>query len=85
MSVDYMLKNTIPYYNVMKVGLKSIDNQKANKKRSKKVRLTKINRNGEAELVKGVTVEQVINKLANYENSGLSPHELAILIEREKI
>lgn len=84
MSVEYLLKNTVPYYNVMKAGLKSINNQKANKKKFKKVRLTKINKNGEAELVKGVTVEQVINKLANYENSGLSPHELTILIEREK-
>ena len=79
--MDHTLKKTVPYYSTMKraVAFK----QQEPRKRQKRTTLTEYSQNGQKAILKPhVTVNQAAKKLYDYEQTGLSPHEVANLVEQ---
>ena len=86
-AVYSFMKKQVPYYSQLKHGMKMTPKEhKPKKKRNKKhYTLTEYSQNGRKPVLKEhVTVNQAARKLYDYESTGLSPHEIQILIEREK-
>lgn len=79
--MDYTLKKTVPYYNTMKRA--GAFKQQEPRKRQKRTTLTEYSQNGQKAVLKPhVTVNQAAKKLYDYEQTGLSPHEVANLVEQ---
>lgn len=79
--MDYTLKKTVPYYSTMKRA--GAFKQQEPRKRQKRTTLTEYSQNGQKAVLKPhVTVNQAAKKLYDYEQTGLSPHEIANLIEQ---
>lgn len=86
---DYAMKGVVPCYSAMKAGMKHMEKQKGQRdgrrKKPRRVRLTEISRgSGKAVLCQGVGVSRAAKKLFEYEETGLSPAEILVLIERER-
>lgn len=81
-AMDHMLKQTVPYYSAMKRAGAFSQPQKP-KKRQKRVTLTEYSQSGQKAVLKPrVSVNQAAKKLYDYEKTGLSPHEVANLVEQ---
>ena len=81
-AMDHELKKTVPYYGTMKRAGAFRQPQKP-QKRQKRTTLTEYSQNGQKAVLKPhVTVNQPAKKLYDYEKTGLSPHEVANLIEQ---
>lgn len=81
-SMDYALKQTVPCYGTMKRAGAFRQPQKP-QKRKKRTTLTEYSQNGKKTVLKPhVTINQATKKLYDYEQTGLSPHEVANLIEQ---
>lgn len=82
------MRGYIPYNGIVSAGAKIMAQpqpQKSKGKKKKRMRLTEISRgSGKPVLSPGVNVNQAAKKLWNYEETGLSPSEIKILIERER-
>ena len=83
------MRGYIPHNGIVSAGAKLITkNQSGSRSKGKKkrrTRLTEISRgSGKAIISDGVTVNQAIKKLYDYEETGLSPQAIKNLIEREK-
>ena len=68
-AMDHTLKQTVPYYSTMKRAGAFRQPQKPQKRQK-------------AILKPHVTVNQAAKKLYDYEQTGLSPHEVANLVEQ---
>ena len=80
-AMDHTLRQTVPYYSAMKKAGAFKQPQKP-QKRQKRTTLTEYSQNGQKAVLKPhVTVNQAAKKLHDYEQAGLSPHEVANLIE----
>lgn len=78
-AMDHTLKQTVPYYSTMKRAGAFGQHQK----RHKRTTLTEYSQNGQKAILKPhVTVNQAAKKLYDYEQTGLSPHEVANLVEQ---
>ena len=78
--MDHTLKKTVPYYSTMKRA--GAFKQQEPRKRQKRTTLTEYSQNGQKAVLKPhVTVNQAAKKLYDYEQTGLSPHEVANLVE----
>ena len=81
-TADNIMKQHIPYYSSMK---RAGAFQKPKKQgKPKRTRLTEINHNGKKVLKGKTTVSAAINRLFDYEETGLTPYEVRSLIERER-
>lgn len=79
--MDHTLKKTVPYYSTMKRA--GAFKQQEPRKRQKRTTLTEYSQNGQKAVLKShVTVNQAAKKLYDYEQTGLSPHEVANLVEQ---
>lgn len=79
--MDHTLKKTVPYYSTMKRA--RAFKQQEPRKRQKRTTLTEYSQNGQKAVLKPhVTVNQAAKKLYDYEQTGLSPHEVANLVEQ---
>lgn len=83
------MRGYIPHSGIVSAGAKLVaKNQSGSRSKGKKkhrTRLTEISQgSGKAIISDGVTVNQAVKKLYEYENTGLSPLEVKNLIEREK-
>lgn len=79
--MDRTLKKTVPYYSTMKRA--GAFKQQEPRKRQKRTTLTEYSQNGQKAVLKPhVTVNQAAKKLYDYEQIGLSPHEVANLVEQ---
>ena len=83
------MRGYIPHSGIVSAGAKLVaKNQSGSRSKGKKkrrTRLTEISQgSGKAIISEGVTVNQAVKKLYDYENTGLSPLEVKNLIEREK-
>lgn len=83
------MRGYIPHSGIVSAGAKLVaKNQSGSRSKGKKkrrTRLTEISQgSGKAIVSDGVTVNQAVKKLYEYENTGLSPLEVKNLIEREK-
>lgn len=79
--MDHTLKKTVPYYSTMKRA--GAFKQQEPRKRKKRTTLTEYSQNGQKAILKPhVTVNQAAKKLYDYEQTGLSPHEVANLVEQ---
>lgn len=79
--MDHTLKKTVPYYSTMKRA--GAFKQQEPRKRQKRTTLTQYSQNGQKAILKPhVTVNQAAKKLYDYELTGLSPHEVANLVEQ---
>ena len=79
--MDHTLKKTVPYYSTMKRA--GAFKQQEPRKRQKRTTLTEYSQNGQKAVLKPhVTVNQAAKKLYDYEQTGLSPHEVADLVEQ---
>lgn len=79
--MDHTLKKTVPYYSTMKRA--GAFKQQEPRKRQKRTTLTKYSQNGQKAILKPhVTVNQAAKKLYDYEQTGLSPHEVVNLVEQ---
>lgn len=79
--MDHTLKKTVPYYSTMKRA--GAFKQQEPRKRLKRTALTEYSQNGQKAVLKPhVTVNQAAKKLYDYEQTGLSPHEVANLVEQ---
>lgn len=79
--MDHTLKKTVPYYGTMKRA--GAFKQQEPRKRQKRTTLTEYSQNGQKAILKPhVTVNQAAKKLYDYEQTGLSPHEVANLVEQ---
>ena len=79
--MDHTLKKTVPYYSAMKRA--GAFKQQEPRKRQKRTTLTEYSQNGQKAVLKPhVTVNQAAKKLYDYEQTGLSPHEVANLVEQ---
>ena len=79
--MDHTLKKTVPYYSTMKRA--GAFTQQEPRKRQKITTLTEYSQNGQRAVLKPhVTVNQAAKKLYDYEQTGLSPHEVANLVEQ---
>lgn len=79
--MDHTLKKTVPYYSTMKRA--EAFKQQEPRKRQKRTTLTEYSQNGQKAVLKPhVTVNQAAKKLYDYEQTGLSPHEVANLVEQ---
>lgn len=79
--MDHTLKKTVPYYSTMKRA--GAFKQQEPRKRQKRATLTEYSQNGQKAILKPhVTVNQAAKKLYDYEQTGLSPHEVANLVEQ---
>ena len=68
-----------------KIVAKNQSGSRSSGKKKHRTRLTEISRgSGKAIISDGVTVNQAIKKLHDYEDTGLSPQAVRNLIEREK-
>ena len=73
--MDHTLKKTVPYYSTMK--------RAGAFKQQERTTLTEYSQNGQKAVLKPhVTVNQAAKKLYDYEQTGLSPHEVANLVEQ---
>ena len=76
------MRGYIPHNGIVSAGQQG---QRSKGKKKKRVRLTEISRgSGKPVLSPGVNVNQAAKKLLDYEETGLSPNEIKILIERER-
>jgi len=81
-TADNIMKQHIPYYSSMK---RAGAFQKPKKQgKPKRTRLTEINHNGNKVLKGKTTVSAAVNRLFDYEETGLTPYEVRNLIERER-
>lgn len=81
-TADNIMKQHIPYYSSMK---RAGAFQKPKKQgKPKRTRLTEINHNGKKALKGKTTVSAAVNRLFDYEETGLTPYEVRNLIERER-
>lgn len=79
--MDHTLKKTVPYYSTMKSA--GAFKQQEPRKRQKRTTLTEYSQNGQKAVLKPhVTVNQAAKKLYDYEQTGLSPHEVVNLVEQ---
>lgn len=79
--MDHTLKKTVPYYSTMKRA--GAFKQQEPRKRQKRTTLTEYSQNGQKAVLKPhVTVNQAAKKLHDYEQTGLSPHEVVNLVEQ---
>lgn len=79
--MDHTLKKTVTYYSTMKRA--GAFKQQEPRKRQKRTTLTEYSQNGQKAILKPqVTVNQAAKKLYDYEQTGLSPHEVANLVEQ---
>lgn len=79
--MDHTLKKTVPYYSTMKRA--GAFKQQEPRKRQKRTTLTQYSQNRQKAILKPhVTVNQAAKKLYDYEQTGLSPHEVANLVEQ---
>lgn len=79
--MDHTLKKTVPYYSTMKRA--GAFKQQEPRKRQKRTTLTEYSQNRQKVILKPhVTVNQAAKKLYDYEQTGLSPHEVANLVEQ---
>lgn len=79
--MDHTLKKTVPYYSTMKRA--GAFKQQEPRKRQKRTTLTEYSQNGQKAILKPhVTVNQAAKKLYDYEQTELSPHEVANLVEQ---
>ena len=79
--MDHTLKKTVPYYSTMKRA--GAFKQQEPRKRQKRTTLTEYSQNGQKAILKPhVTVNQAVKKLYDYEQTGLSPLEVANLVEQ---
>lgn len=79
--MDHTLKKTVPYYSTMKRA--GAFKQQEPRKRQKRTTLTEYSQNGQKAILKPhVTVNQAAKKLYDYEQTGLSPYEVANLVEQ---
>lgn len=79
--MDHTLKKTVPYYSTMKRA--GAFKQQEPRKRQKRMTLTEYSQNGQKAILKPhVTVNQAAKKLYDYEQTGLSPHEVVNLVEQ---
>ncbi len=84
------MRGYIPHSGVVSAGAKIMARQqskekKQGSKKKKRVRLTEVSKgSGKPVLCQNVTVNQAAKKLYDYEETGLAPYEVRILIEREK-
>jgi hypothetical protein len=79
--MDHTLKKTVPYYSTMKRA--GAFKQQEPRKRQKRTTLTEYSQNGQKAILKPhVTVNQAAKKLYDYEQTGLSPQEVANLVEQ---
>lgn len=79
--MDHTLKKTVPYYSTMKRA--GAFKQQEPRKRQKRTTLTEYSQNEQKAVLKPhVTVNQAAKKLYDYEQTGLSPHEVANLVEQ---
>lgn len=79
--MDHALKKTVPYYSTMKRA--GAFKQQEPQKRQKRTTLTEYSQNGQKAILKPhVTVNQAAKKLYDYEQTGLSPHEVVNLVEQ---
>lgn len=79
--MDHTLKKTVPYYSTMKRA--GAFKQQEQRKRQKRTTLTEYSQNGQKAILKPhVTVNQAAKKLYDYEQTGLSPREVANLVEQ---
>lgn len=79
--MDHTLKKTVPYYSTMKRA--GAFKQQEPRKRQKRTTLTEYSQNGQKAILKQhVTVNQAAKKLYDYEQTGLSPHEVVNLVEQ---
>ena len=79
--MDHTLKKTVPYYSAMKRA--GAFKQQEPRKLQKRTTLTEYSQNGQKAVLKPhVTVNQAAKKLYDYEQTGLSPHEVANLVEQ---
>lgn len=79
--MDHTLKKTVPYYSTMKRA--GAFKQQEPRKRQKRTTLTEYSQNGQKAVLKPhVTVNQAAKKLYDYEQTGLSAHEVANLVEQ---
>lgn len=79
--MDHTLKKTVPYYSTMKRA--GAFKQQEPRKRQKRTTLTEYSQNRQKAILKPhVTVNQAAKKLYDYEQTGLSPHEVANLVEQ---
>ena len=80
-AMDKTLKQTVPYYSTMKRA--GAFKRQEPRKRQKRTTLTEYSQNGQKAILKPhVTVNQAAKKLYDYEQTGLSPHEVANLVEQ---
>ena len=86
--MDKTLRGVVPCYGAMKAGMKIArqnEQQRSKGKKKKRIRLTEISRgSGKAVLCQGIGINQAAKKLFDYEETGLSPYEVMVLIERER-
>lgn len=82
------MRGFIPHSSIVSSGAKIVAGQQAksgSRKKKKRVRLTEISQgSGKPVLCQNVNVNQAAKKLWDYEETGLSPNEIKILIERER-
>ena len=79
--MDHTLKKTVPYYSTMTRA--GVFKQQEPRKRQKRTTLTEYSQNGQKAVLKPhVTVNQAAKKLYDYEQTGLSPHEVVNLVEQ---
>lgn len=84
------MRGYIPHSGIVSAGAKIVARQQSKEKKQdgkkkKRVRLTEVSRgSGKPVLCQSVTVNQAAKKLYDYEETGLAPYEVRILIEREK-
>lgn len=90
-AADNAMRGYIPHSGVVSAGAKIMTRQQSkekkqgNRKKKKRVRLTEISRgSGKPVLSQNVTVNQAAKKLFDYEETGLAPYEVRVLMEREK-
>ena len=72
--MDHTLKKTVPYYSTMKRA--GAFKQQEPRKQKKRTTLTEYSQKPH------VTVNQAAKKLYDYEQTGLSPHEVVNLVEQ---
>lgn len=85
------MRGYIPHSGIVSAGAKIVAQQQSkekkqgNGKKKKRVRLTEVSRGSRKPvLCQNVNVNQAEKKLYDYEETGLAPYEVRILIEREK-
>ena len=79
--MDHTLKKTVPYYSTMKRA--GAFKQQEPRKRQKRTTLTEYSQNGQKAILNPhVTVYLAAKTLYDYEQTALSPHEVANLVEQ---